>query len=61
MDKLTFSTPNQPDITLSVEEAQAILRKRFPDDTVDLAILSILAGKELNFTVNNVEITVKKA
>ena len=42
---------------LTVEEAQTLLRRVYPDDTVDLFILNILAGKVATFNIKGVVVT----
>ena len=60
MTNIIFSTPGKPTVSLSVEEAQTMLRKRFNDDSVDLAILSILSGKTMYVTINDVTVSIYK-
>ena len=57
MDMITFTmTATKQTETRSVEDAQKLLRKAYPDDTVDLFILNILAGKTATFTLNGVTV-----
>lgn len=62
MDMITFTmTATKQTDTRSVEDAQKLLRKAFPDDSVDLFILNILAGKTATFTLKGITVTAKLA
>lgn len=62
MDMITFTmTATKQTETRSVEDAQKLLRKAFPDDSVDLFILNILAGKTATFTLKGITVTAKIA
>ena len=62
MDMITFTmTATKQTETRSVEDAQKLLRKAFPDDSVDLFILNILAGKTATFTLKGITVTAKLA
>ena len=58
MDNINFTMKDKPAYsqTVTVEKAQILLRKAYPDDTVDLFILNILAGKTATFTLNGVTV-----
>ena len=63
MDNIIFISKANPMLTSirTVPEAQALMRKVYNDDSVDLAIMNILAGDTVALTINNVTILAKLA
>jgi hypothetical protein len=63
MDNIIFISKANPKLTSirTVQEAQALMRKVYNDDSVDLAIMNILAGDTVALTINNVTILAKLA
>ncbi len=63
MDNIIFISKANPMLTSirTVQEAQALMRKVYNDDSVDLAIMNILAGDTVALTINNVTILAKLA